>query len=325
MKIGVTGATGHVGANLVRILIAKGYQVRALVRKDTRALQGIPVEKIQGDLLHQETLMLFCDGMEVIIHLAALISIGSNPYDQVFNINVNGTKNLMSACKKQGVKRFIHFSSIHALEHKPIDQLMDERRPLAITSPMAYERTKAIAEKWVLQQNSSDFEVIVLNPTAIIGPNDFKPSFLGEVVMMIYRGSLPGLVSGGYNWVDVRDVANAAAHAITDGKAGERYILSGKWQSLKTLANEIIRIRGGDRSIPIFPLWLAKIGLPFMMLVAKLKGHRPLYTKQSLLILQTGNRNISSKKAEAELGFSVHSLQETLRDTIDWFQKNAYL
>ncbi len=325
MKIGVTGATGHVGANLVRILIANGYEVRALVRKDTRALQGVPVEKIQGDLLQPETLTLFCDGMEVIIHLAALISIGSNHYDKVFDANVTGTKNLIAACKKKGVKRIIHFSSIHALEHKPLDKPMNESRPLAITSPMAYEHTKAIAEKWVLQQNSPDFEVIILNPSAIIGPNDFKPSFLGEVVMMIYKGTLPGLVPGGYNWVDVRDVAEATANAITNGKAGERYILAGEWQCIKTLAEEIIRINGKGRTIPLFPLWLAKSGLPFMTLFARLTGNRPLYTKQSLLILQTGNRNIFSKKAQEVLGFSPRPLKETLRDTIHWFQKNSYL
>ncbi|NOX85167.1 MAG: NAD-dependent epimerase/dehydratase family protein [Chlorobi bacterium] len=325
MKVAVTGANGHVGACLVRLLLKEGHEVRVLVHTGSRALYGLNVEIVNGSLDDAAALESFCSGREVIFHLAAKISIGRESYDEVYKVNMDGTKNLAAAARKAGVKRFIHFSSIHALQQFPQDKPLDETRPLALYSKMVYEKTKAFAEKWMLEQNSPGFQVVVLNPTAIVGPYDFKPSYLGQVIQMIYKGTLPGLVHAGYNWVDVRDVTQAAVNAMEKGEPGEHYLLSGKWQSLKTLAGLVCAHRNKKCRLPIFPFWLARMGVPFMALYAQWKDKEPLYTKTSLAILQSANQQILNDKARRVLGFSPRPLEESVADTLEWFKKHQYL
>ncbi len=253
-KIGITGANGHVGANLVRRLLKDEYEIRVLQYHDHEAFDGLNVEAVPGDLNDPESLVPFCKDLDVLIHLAAKITIGSNKYESVYKINVDGTKNLVQAAKKAGVKRYIHFSSIHALVHEPLDQPMNEMQPLALDSSIAYEKTKSIADEWVMGQQANNFDVIVLNPTAILGPCDFKPSLMGQLIIRLYNGSLPGLVPGGYDWVDVRDICDAASNAIFQGKGGERYILSGTWKSIGDFAKLLGAVTDKNINKPIFPL-----------------------------------------------------------------------
>ncbi len=325
MKIAVTGANGHVGACLIRLLLKENHEVRVLVHTDNRALQGLNVETVKGDLNNSLSLKRLCHHREIVFHLAAKISIGSENYDKVYKVNVEGTKNIALAARRAGTKRFIHFSSIHALQQYPQDKPVDENRPLALQANKVYEKTKALAEKWILEQNSSDFQVVVLNPTAIIGPYDFRPSYLGQVIQMIYKGSLPGLVPGGYNWVDVRDVAQAAVMAMEKGVPGEHYLLSGEWQSLKLLAQMVCNQRNRKCRLPVFPFWLAEIGVPFMYWYARWRNREPLYTKTSLSILQSANKLINNDKARKTLNFSPRPLSESVTDTIEWFKKHQYL
>lgn len=324
MKVGVTGATGHVGANLVRVLLKSGYDVRVLVRNGKEVFKGLNVECVKGDLLDIKSLYTFCNGLDVVEHLAASISIGGEPFKNVYDVNVIGTQNILNACRSSNVKRFIHFSSIHAMEHNPLNEVMDESRPLQLNSKSAYEKTKAIAEQWVLEQNSKNFEVIVLNPTAVVGPFDFKPSFIGRFIIMIYRSRLPAIIPGGYDWVDVRDISIAAVNAINMGTPGQKYILSGKWREIKDFASIMSDLNGNKYKIPVIPLWMAKIGLPFMSLGNKITGKPPLYTLESLNILQQCNKYISSNKAVKELNYSARPLEDTLRDTLLWFKKMSY-
>ena len=325
MKVAVTGANGHVGACLVRLLLKENHEVRVLVHTGSRALLGLNVETIKGDLDDPASLKRLCHDREVVFHLAVKIAIGSESYDEVYKVNVEGTRNLTIAARNAGVKRFVHFSSIHALQQFPQDKPLDETRPLALHAEMIYEKTKALAEKWVLEQNSPGFQVVVLNPTAIIGPCDFKPSYLGQVIQMIYKGTLPGLVPAGYNWVDVRDVAQAAVVAMGKGEPGERYLLSGKWQSLKSLAAMVCMHRNKKCRLPVFPFWLARMGVPFMALYARWKNREPLYTKISLAILQSANQHILNDKAGRVLDFSPRPLEESVADTLEWFKKHQYL
>ena len=206
MKIGVTGASGHIGTNLIRALDRAGYPVRVLQHKTDTGFHGFDLERCMGDLHRQDTLIPFCNGLDVVFHLAAVISIGDHLFETLYDTNVHGTKNLVNACRTNGVKKLIHFSSIHALNHYPLDVPMDETRDLALHAALAYERTKALAEEWVLSRQSKDFDVIVLNPTAVLGPNDFAPSLSGQFIIRLLKHQLPGLLKGGYNWVDVRDI-----------------------------------------------------------------------------------------------------------------------
>jgi dihydroflavonol-4-reductase len=325
MKIGITGASGHVGANLIRRLSTEDHELRVLQHNHDEAYDAIRMEIVKGALDDQESLDKFCEGQDVIFHLAAKISIGNNSYDSIYSVNVTGTKNLVKASKKAGVKRFIHFSSIDALEHAPLDVELDEKRPLRTNSKVAYESTKAIGEEWVKSQKEDDFEVIVLNPTAIIGPNDFKPSFTGDFMIQIYNRKLPGLIPGGYNWVDVRDVCEAAKNAIYQGQSGESYILSGHYKSAVDFVALVGQVTDRKTKVPVFPIWMAKLSLPFVFILSKISGKDPIFTRQSLEIIQKGNKNISCQKAKKELGYTPRPLAETIKDSINWFKENKYI
>jgi len=314
-----------VGGNLVRRLLKEKYPVRVLQYHDSEAFQNLNVEIYKGDLANFGILKEFCQDVDLIYHLAAKITVGYDKYEDIFKTNVEGTKNLVMAAKECGVKRFIHFSSIHALDHHPLDQPMDESRPLATDSKVAYEKTKALADEWILSQQSDNFDVIVLNPSAIIGPFDFKPSLMSQFIIQAYSGSLPGLVAGGYDWVDVRDVCDAAFHALDHGKGGERFIINGTWKSVVDFVKIMEEVSGKKLKKTVIPLWLAHIGVPFIYIWSKLTKQHPLYTSQTLAILQEGNRNILHKKAEKELNYHPRPLEETLRDTLNWLKENNFI
>ena len=324
MRIAITGASGHVGINLVKRLDDLGHDLKVLIYNSDIVLEGVEVKKVKGSLQDMESLARLCEGVDIVFHLASLISIGSDSYEQIYATNVDGTKNIVNAARSAGVKKLIHFSSIHALVHKPYELPMNETKAIAVDSPIYYERTKAIAEDWVLKQNSNDFEVVVLNPTSIIGPVDTKPSLMGELMRRVYNHTIPGVVPGGYDWVDIRDIVEATIAAIDRGRAGERYILSGKWLSIKGFTDMFVDVSDKNNQLPVLPLWLAKLGVPFMFVYSKLAKKTPIYTFESLDILQSGNRNISSKKAQMELGFKSRPIEETIFDTYNWFKENDY-
>lgn len=324
MKIAVTGANGHVGANLCRSLLERGHEVRALVHDHRDALNGLALEARKGDLLDLPSLKALIKGADTVFHLAALISIDGRK-SSLFSTNVDGTRNLLEAVRSNGVKRLVHFSSIHALSHAPLDQPMDETRPLIEKGPMWYEITKARAEKMVLDAGREGLDAVVINPTAIVGPHDYKPSLVGQVLIRLYNRSLPALVPGGYNWVDVRDVVNGAIAAMEKGRAGERYILGGHWASVKELAMIVEKVTGKKTVRFTVPTLLAKAGVPFIKAYAGITRRDPLYTFDSLRTLREVNKMISVEKARKELGYSPRDLEDTVRDAMDWFRDNGKL
>ncbi len=324
-KIAVTGASGHVGACLCRELIKRGYDVKVLFHKDDSGFKGLDIEIIKGDLLDKDSLRKLIRDSDAVIHLGAVISINGGNTANVIKTNVDGTRNILDCSLEAGVSRFIHFSSVHALESKPLDLIMDETRPLITSSKMIYETTKAKSESLVAKAVKSGLNAVVLNPSAIIGPCDYKPSFLGQAIIKIAQNKLPMLVPGGYNWVDVRDVSNATVAAITKGRRGERYILSGNWHSLKEISEMVSKITGHKTPGFVCPTSIAKLGVPFITLYAKLANEDPLYTYDSLDVLKKSNKNISNLKAQKDLGYSARQLYDTLGDTLKWYKENNYL
>jgi dihydroflavonol-4-reductase len=325
MKVAVTGASGHVGNVLCRELIKQGHWVKALIHRDTDDLESIGVEMVQGDLMDINSLEKLCMDCEVVYHLAAKISIDEKEKDLVRLTNVTGTQNLIKAAIKTGIKKFIHFSTIHVLDPFPLDEELNETRPYIGHTHMIYEQSKTESEKLVLAAVQEGLHAVIITPTAIIGPYDYKPSFLGQALIKMVTNSLPMLVPGGYNWVDIRDVVTCAIAAAEKGRQGERYIASGHYLSLKNLSQMISKVTG--RKTPSFtgPTILAKIGLPFIVLYSKLKNEAPLYTSNSLEILKNSNRRISHAKATAELNYQPRPLEETFMDTFDWFNKNGLI
>lgn len=322
MKIAVTGASGHVGANLCRELLRQGHQVKALVHHDTRALQGLQVEQVPGDLTESKSLHSLCKDTEVVFHLGALISVNGDKA-RLEKINVHGTENLINVILQSNVKRMIHFSSIHALDNFPLDEPMNESRPLVPNAAMMYEATKARADRMVLDRVNDGLDAVIINPTAIVGPYDFKPSLVGQVLIRLYKGTLPALVPGGYDWVDVRDIVQAVIRAMTDGRKGERYILSGNWVSVRDLARMLEGVTGRKMVRLTVPTSLARLGVPFIKAYSMVTGQHPLYTYQSLEVLMNGNRMISHEKARKELGYAPRPLQDTLRDAISWYKEHG--
>jgi dihydroflavonol-4-reductase len=324
MRIAVTGASGHVGANLCRLLIDQGHEVKALIHNSTKGIEDIGLEFVYGEINSESDLRKLCSGCEIVFHLAACISISKKDAN-CQKINSDSCVTLLKAAEAEGVRKIIHFSSIHAYEQEPLDVELDEKRSLALEGGASYERSKAMGQKIMIEASSPRLEVVVLNPTAIIGPNDFQPSLLGNAIIRFFKGQNPSLLPGGYNWVDVRDVCSAAINAIELGVPGESYLLGGSWQSLKSMAAAIEKLGGHKAPWLCLPMSIAYLGAIFLNLHATVTKSVPLYTAMSLETLEQGHRNISSRKAAEALGFSPRPFEETMADTINWYKENKYI
>ena len=326
MKVAVTGASGHIGANLIRELITGNNSINALLHVEAKAFQDVDINIVRGSLKNIASLKHLCECADVVFHLAAQISIRNFNLSQLSETNIEGTRNVIRACRETGVRRLIHFSSIHALDPEPLNNPMDESNPLNLESNLPYERSKALGEKIALETALKDgLEVIVLNPTAVIGPWDFGPSYLGQFLIRLYKGKIPGLVKGGYNWVDARDIAKATISAAKKGRSGERYILSGHWASLTELAQLAGEATGMDLGKPVLPGFIARTGLPFIQALSWTRNEHPLYTRESLQIIRTGNQNVQHQKATKELNYQSRSLLSSLKDTYNWYKLYNYI
>ena len=325
MSVAVTGGAGHVGANLVRSLLEQGRKVKALVHNDTRAFRGLDVELIQGDVLNKDTLLKCFDGVETVFHTAALITIDSLDKKRVFNININGPKNVADACMTCGVKRLVHFSSIHAFCSHPENEFIDEKRTLALEkSHFCYDRSKALGQTEILKAVEKGLDAVIVNPTAVIGPHDFKISRMGNVILDIYHRRLPMLAKGGYNWVDARDIVLGALAAEKKGRTGESYLLSGKWSSFKELSLLISYCTGKKTTRIMAPHWSAKVAAPFSVMAARVSGKKPLFTPMAVRSVKM-HRYISHYKATDELDYHPRPLEVTIKDTLDWFKDQGLL
>lgn len=325
MTVVVTGATGHVGANLVRALLAKGRPTRCLVHVNRQAIEGLDTEIIQGDVCDQECLCHAFNGAEVVYHLAANISLLMDDWPLLESVNIIGTRNVVEACLRCGVRRLVHFSSVHALVQEPMGTPVDESRPLVESGQCSpYDRSKAAAEKEVQRGVELGLDAVIINPTAIVGPHDYRLSYFGEALLALARRQLPALVAGGFDWVDVRDVVDGAMRAEEQAPTGARYLLSGHWVSLYDLATMVGEITGVSAPRFVCPLWLARLGAPIITAIGRLNGKHPLYTSVSLRALQS-NRNISHTRATRELGYQPRPFRETLIDTLRWFEETGKL
>ena len=322
--VAVTGATGHVGGSLVRALVAAGARVRALVRDDARALAGLPVEAVRGDVLAPETLPALLAGAEVVFHLAGVISLSGDPGGRVVRTNVEGTRHVAVAARAAGARRLVHVSSVHAYTGRPLDLPVDESRPLADEEPrpVPYDRSKAAGQRLALGAAGGALEAVSLNPVAILGPPDFRGSRTGRLLASLAAGRMPALTEGGFSWVDVRDVAGALVAAATRGRSGEAYLLPGHWRSMAELA-ALVHAAGGARPPRLVtPWWLARAGAPLVEAWSRVAGSEPLYTAESMDTVRK-HRVVLGDKAARELGWAPRPIEETVRDTLAWIRAHA--
>jgi len=318
----VTGAAGHIGNVLIRELLSEGRPVRALILpgEDISSLDGLDIEFEEGNVLDPLSLDRAMEGIDIVFHLAGVISIMPGHNEWMRKVNVDGTRNVLQAAKKAGVARLVYTSSIHALSRNWKGKI-DERVPFdPNNSAGGYDRTKAAASLAVLESVKDGLDAVIVCPTGVIGPHDYRGSEMGDLLMDWLQKKLHFLVKGSYDFVDVRDVARGHILACDRGLKGELYILSG-WQikviELKKLVQEAL----GQRIVAVtVPFWMAKIGAKVMPLYYRLTKKTPKFTDYSLETLQS-NSNVSCGKAKRELGYNPRDLATTIKDTVRWLMQ----
>ncbi len=325
MKCVVTGASGHVGANLVRALLERGHAVCGMVHVGSTALVGLDIQTVTGDVTDYASLLRAFDGADVVFHLAGHISIARGDCVKLIGVNVEGTRNVVQACLDSRVRRLVHFSSIHALAEGRAAAELSEETPLADDAGCpAYDRSKARGELLIMDAVRQGLDAVVLLPTGVVGPYDYRPSHFGRVLIALARKRLPVLVSGGFDWVDARDVAAGAIAAAESAPSGRRYVLSGHWVSLPDVATLARCLTGTKASGVTLPLPLARACGPLAEGACRVLGIDPLFTCYSIDSLAKC-RHVSHDRASAELGYQPREFAETLADTYRWFSQNGYL
>ena len=325
MTVVVTGASGHVGMNLLRALVAEKRPVRALVHVNHKTVEGLGVEIVQGNISDVDSLCRAFEGAETVYHLAGKITLLKNEWPLVGKINVLGTRNVVDACLRCSVKRLVHFSSIHAMQQEPLDAPVDESRPLIEGRGYPpYDRSKAAGEKEVRKGIEKGLDAVIINPTGIFGPYDYQPSHFGSALLSMANGKMIALIDGGFDWVDARDVVQGAMLAEKMAPNGSNYLLSGHWVSMPEIANIIKEITDASITGFVCPMPVARFGAPFATVYNRLLGKRALYTSISIRALHS-NHNISHEKATRELGYQPRPFRETMVDTLQWFAQNGNL
>lgn len=316
MKCIVTGATGHIGNVLVRELYHHGYEVRAIVMKNDDASMIEPLaEIVRGNILDRAFLAETLRDADVVFHLAGIVEIGSGKKNLIMKVNVEGTKNVLEACLKNGISRLVYTSSVHAIPELPKDEWMreiDDFDPDRVHG--LYAKSKALATAAVLAAKDSPLDIVVVHPSGVIGPFDYKLSNVSQVFIDYLCGRLTAYLSGGYNFVDVRDVAAGIRLAAEKGRRGECYILSGSEITVKELLDEIAAIEGRKRIRTRLAFWFILAMSYFAEAYYKIVKSKPLFTHYSILVLRS-NRHFDNGKAVRELGYTTRDIRESIRDT----------
>jgi dihydroflavonol-4-reductase len=323
----VTGATGHIGNVLVRKLLAAGESVRVLIfpGEDTLPLQDLLLEMVTGDVLDPLSLRKAMQGVKRVFHLAGLISILPGRSRIVHRVNVEGTKNIIAEARQAGVERLIYTSSIHAIHRAPQGIQIDEQLPFdPVNTAGEYDRSKAEASLAVLAAARDGLDSVILCPTGVIGPNDFRRSELGQLILDCVNLKTQFYVDGAYDFVDVRDVADGIMKAAEKGRCGETYILSGEKLSVRRIIDILWDLTGRRFARIYIPFSLARFAARFTPLLYLHRRIKPRFTTYSLETLRS-NSDISHAKATAELGYHPRRLIETIADTVEWFRKNRRL
>ncbi len=323
MRVVVTGATGHIGNVLVKNLYEHGYEVTAVVLpKDDWKMIEPYAEIVEGNILDPAFLEKMFLGAEIVFHLAGIVEIGSGKKKTIFKVNVQGTKNVVNACHKTGIRRLVYTSSVHAFPELPKDQVMteiDHFDPDLVKG--IYGKSKAMATQAVLDHKYCNLEVVVVHPSGVIGPADYKLSNVSQIFIDFLLGRLTAYLRGGYNFVDVRDVAEGIRLAAEKGRKGECYILSGSEISVKELLDEISRLSGRKPVKTKIAFWFILAMSYFAEAYYKVIKSKPLFTHYSIVVLNS-NCHFSNEKAKRELGFTTRDIKESIRDAMQFVIEN---
>ncbi|MFZ5445223.1 MAG: NAD-dependent epimerase/dehydratase family protein [Myxococcota bacterium] len=321
MKAVVTGATGHLGNVLVRALLERGEAVRAVLApgEDARPLDGLPVERVEGDVRSPEAMVRCFEGARDVFHLAGIVSISQGQEALMEAVNVGGTRNVLEAAKKVGARRLIYVGSIHALATPP-GLTLDETAGFDVGRVVgAYGKTKAQASNLV-QRAAAQLDTVLVLPTGVLGPYDYRLSEMGQLLRALAQQRVPCLLPGGHEWLDVRDFASGTLAAAERGRRGEAYLLNGEWRSLQDLAR-LVHDETGARVPPLLPLALARLLTGPALAWEKLTSQRSLLTPYALEAVSAPFR-VDDGKARRELGHRSRPMAETVHDALRWFAEN---
>ena len=323
----VTGASGFVGAAVVRALLAQGEQVRVLVRStsDRRNIQGLDVEVVEGDLLIPETLPRAVDGCAGVYHLAADYRLWTRDPEAMFRVNLEGSRAIVLAAMKAGARRIVYTSSVAVLGIVP-DGEGEEKTPTDYSDMIGvYKQSKFRAEETVRQLIIEEgAPVVIVNPSTPVGPRDVKPTPTGRMIVEAATGKMPAYVDTGLNIVHVDDVAAGHLLAFEKGRVGERYVLGGENMTLKDILTEIARLVEGKPPSISLPLGLV---MPIAYLAevwARVTGGKEPFATVDGIRMARKKMYFSSAKAIRELDYRPRPAKEALADAVKWFSKNGY-
>ncbi|MGI6443563.1 MAG: NAD-dependent epimerase/dehydratase family protein [Candidatus Dojkabacteria bacterium] len=317
----VTGGSGHIGNVLVRTLINKGYEVGVIDRDPStdKAIADLPIKYFQGDIRDLDFLTEVFKKAEYVCHLAGIISIVPGNEELLYSVNVDGTKNVIEACKRAKVKRLLYTSSVHALYEPPKGIPIIEKLAKIKNVKGEYAKTKIMATRAVIDATKEGLSTVVVYPAGIIGPFDFKHSEVGSLIRDARKYSKVFYVEGGYNFADVRDVAQGMILALEKGRTGEGYLLAGHKITIFELFLALAKIT--KTPIPKFkaPTCIVKFLAPIAEFFYKILKRKPVFTEYAIDVLNS-NYATDSNKAKKELGYKTRDIYKTIEDTLNWYE-----
>jgi dihydroflavonol-4-reductase len=323
----VTGATGFLGSHLTRLLVERGHRVRVLVRPTSRldAIAGVPCEIVQGDLRDRASLAYAVHGVDRVFHAAADYRLSARDPREIYESNVTGTRNLLDVCRGAELDRFVYTSSVATIKAQSISGAIPRRGPLPSESDSAsiddmvghYKRSKLLAEQEVLAA-ADDIPIVVVNPTAPVGPGDWKPTPTGRIIVDFMRGRMLAYVRTGLNLVPVEDVAAGHLLAAERGETGQKYILGGVNMQLKEIFDALAAITGRPAPSVRIPHSLAIAVAHVSEIIARASGREPAVPLEGARMAQL-TMFVDTSKARRELGFEAGSVPAALERAVRWY------
>jgi len=331
----VTGATGFLGSHVARVLADQGAQLRLLVRpaSDLRNLDGLNgdrgVDRVVGDLRDAASISKALSGCDVVFHVAADYRLWVRDPDEMYRSNVEGTRYLLEAARKQGVRRVVYTSSVATMGFSSGAKnggVADEQSPVGIEDMIGhYKRSKFMAEQVAVEAARSGVDVVIVNPTTPVGERDIKPTPTGRIVVDFLKRKFPAYVETGLNLVDATECARGDVQALEKGKSGERYILGGENLTLKQILDRLGAITGLKSPTVKLPyIFALAAGVVDEVVTGRILGREPSATIDAV---RMGRKMmfVSSAKAERELGWRMVPVDGALRRSVDWFLGNGYV
>ena len=325
-KVLVTGPDGLLGSHLVRALLADGYAVKALVLpgSTSQTLEGLPVERYICDILNIHDVRQAMSDCTMVIHAAASTKVWPTRSRSVWEVNLQGTKNVVDAAVEKQVQRFVYVSSASSFQHGSKDDPGTETQPFnGFQYHLDYIDSKYQAQEYVLQATRErGLPGVVVNPTFMFGEYDSQPSS-GKMILAVYKGELPGYPPGGKNFVYAKDVARACVNAITKGRIGECYIAGNTNLSYQELFQKIALIIGGKPPRIKFPDWTLR-AYGYVGTLMGLLFRRPPTINHATAKISCDGQYYSPLKAVTELGMPQTPIEEAIRSAFNWLKANHY-